>query len=167
MAVPARRTHVPGTYFVTSRAWESRQLFIKPPVCEIVFETWLHYRDQRKYLLHSFVLMPDHFHVILTPGAGMSLERAVQFMKGGSSRRISKALNFRLPVWQPGFADHRMRDLQDCRVHMRYIEQNPVKQNLVERPEQYAWSSATGCFPMDALPSGVETPEQQEALRHG
>ena len=86
MAVPARRTYIPGTYFVTSRTWESRKLFIKPPVCEIVIETLFHYRDKQSYLLHSFVLMPDHIHLILTPGPNISLERAVQFVKGGSEK---------------------------------------------------------------------------------
>src|SRR3990172_9371536 len=100
MAVPPRRVKDEGTYFVTSRTWESRKLFVKPPACEIVMETMFHYRDQRNYLLHAFVLMPDHIHLILTPGPEISLERAVQFIKGGSSRRISRQLNFRLPVWQ-------------------------------------------------------------------
>src|SRR5258708_6096527 len=127
MAVPPRRTHLPGTYFVTFRTWESRQLFIKPPVCEIVIETVLHYRDQGNYLLHSFVLMPEHFHLLLTPGPDISLERVVQFIKGGSARRISQALNFSLPVWQRGFTDHRIRDVQDYEIHLAYIEQNPVK----------------------------------------
>jgi len=167
MAVPKRRTHAPGTYFVTSRTWESRKLFIKPPLCEIALETWFHYRDQRNYLLHSFVLLPDHFHVILTPGPDITLERAVQFIKGGSSRRIREAFNLRLPVWQRGFTDHRIRDSQDYRIHVQYIEQNPVKQGLVERPEDYAWSSASGRFSMDLLPSGVETHEQERAFRHG
>jgi putative transposase len=167
MAVPPRRMHLPGTYFVTSRTWESRQLFIKPQVCDIVIETLLHYRDQRNYLLHSFVLMPDHFHLLLTPGPDVALERAVQFVKGGSSRRVAEAFNFRLPVWQPGFTDHRIRDSQDYRIHLQYSEQNPVKKGLVERAEEYAWSSASGRFSMDQPPSGVETPEQKPAFRHG
>lgn len=167
MAVPKRRTHAPGTYFITSRTWESRQLFMKHPLCEITVETWFQYRGQGKYLLHSFVLMPDHFHAILTPGPDISLERAAQFMKGGSSRRISEAFNFRFPVWQPGYTDHRIRDAQDYRIHVQYIEQNPVKKGLVERPEQYAWSSASGRFSMDPLPSGVETPEPERAFRRG
>ena len=167
MAAPPRRLHAPGTYFVTSRTWEGRELFIKATVCEIVIETLFHYRDQHSYLLHSFVLMPEHFHLLLTPGADISLERAVQFVKGGSARRISQALTFRLPVWQRGFTDHRIRDSQDYRAHVQYIEENPVKEGLLERPEEYACSSASGRFSMDQPPSGVETPEQERAFRHG
>jgi REP-associated tyrosine transposase len=156
MAVPPRRTHIPGTYFVTSRTWESRELFIKPPVCEIVVETLLHYRDQSSYLLHSVVLMPDHFHLLLTPGPAIALERAVQFIKGGSARRISQALNFRLLVWQRGFTDHWIRDAQDYKFHLAYIEQNPVKDGLALSASEYPWSSACGRFPVDECPRGLK-----------
>jgi len=155
MAVPPRRTKDAGTYFVTSRTWESRKLFIKPAVCEIVIETLIHYRDKGSYLLHSYVLMPDHVHILLTPIGDISLERAVQFIKGGSARRISQALNFRLPVWQRGYTDHRVRDAQDYQNHLRYIEENPVKSGLADSATEYPWSSASGKFAMDE-PQGLK-----------
>jgi len=156
MAVPPRRTHIPGTYFVTSRTWESRKIFTRPTVCELFIEVLLCYRDQGSYLLHAFVLMPDHVHVLLTPGPTTTLERAVQFMKGGSSRSICQATHSRFPVWQRGYSDHRIRDLQDCESHMRYIAQNPVRWRLVQSAAEYPWSSACGRFPMDELPQGLK-----------
>ena len=156
MAVPPRRTRIPGTFFVTSRTWESRKIFIKPPVCEMLIEVLLHYRNQGSYLLHSFVLMPDHFHALLTPAPATSLERAVQFIKGGSARRICQRLNFRLPVWQRGFTDHRIRDGQDYRTHLRYIEENSVKQGLVLAANEYPWSSASERVAVDELPQGLK-----------
>ena len=156
MAVPARRTYIPGTYFVTSRTWESRKLFIKPPVCEIVSEALFHYRDKHNSLLHSFVLMPDHVHLILTPGLDISMERAVQFVKGGSARRISQTLNYRLPVWQRGYTDHRIRDAQDYENHRQYIEENPVKAGLALSAKEYPWCSACGRFPIDEPPQGLK-----------
>jgi len=154
MAVPPRRMKSAGTYFVTSRTRESRKLFIKPPVCEIVIETIPHYRDQGNYLLHSFVLMPDHVHIILTPKA-VSLERAVQFIKGGSARRIARQLHSRLPVWQRGYTDHRLRDAQDYATHLIYIDENPVKGGLVKSARDYIWSSASGRYAMDE-PQGLK-----------
>ena len=156
MAVPPRHSRIPGTYFVTTRTWESRKLFIKPPVCEIVIQTLFHYRDKRNYLLHSFVLMPDHVHLILTPGTEISLERAVQFVKGGSARRVSQTLNYRWPVWQRGFTDHRIRDAQDYQNHLRYIEANPVKAGLVLSAKEYSWCSACGRFPTNGCPQGLK-----------
>ena len=156
MAVPARRTHAPGTYFVTSRTWESRKLFTKPPVCEIFMEALLYYRSEGEYLLHSFVLMPDHCHLLLTPGSDATLERAVKLIKGGSAHRIGQKLNFHFPVWQRGFTDHRIRDAQDYETHLQYIEQNPVKAGLVSSASEYPWSSASGRFPVDEYPQGLK-----------
>ena len=88
-----------GTYFVTSRTWESRKLFVKTSACEIFVETLLHYRTEGAYLLHAFALMPEHFHVLLTPAKDTPLERAVMYIKGGSARKIGEKLGSKFPVW--------------------------------------------------------------------
>ncbi|MFQ5778897.1 MAG: transposase [Terriglobia bacterium] len=156
MAIPKRHRRLPGVYFVTSRTWQSRPLFVKETVCRILLETLLHYRDKKAYQLHAFVLMPDHFHVILAPAKGTTLERAVQYIKGGSAHRIRKQLNFRFPVWQRGFSDHRLRDANDYVRHLRYIEQNPVKKRLVRAASEYRWSSALGECKLDEPPQGLK-----------
>lgn len=156
MAIPKRHARIPGTYFVTSRTWESRRLFVPEAVCSIFVETLLYYRKQGTYKLHAFVLMPDHFHALVTPAPSITLERAVQFIKGGSARRIGKEVNFQFPVWQRGFSDHRIRDVKDCQIHLDYIQQNPVKKKLVADRTDYPWSSASGRFQLDELPQGLK-----------
>jgi REP element-mobilizing transposase RayT len=54
--------------------------------------------------------MPDHIHLILTPGGSTALEMAVQLIKGGSSREIGKRPNMHFPVWHAGFTEHQIRD---------------------------------------------------------
>ncbi len=56
----------------------------------LLVEVLLGYRDQGKYLLHEFVVMPDHVHLVLTPRPEISLELAVQFIIGGYSYRLRK-----------------------------------------------------------------------------
>jgi len=109
------------------------------------------YRDQGKFALHAFVVMPDHIHVILTP-AGIALERAVQFIKGGFSHAASAETGFKGEVWQRGFSDHRIRDASDYALHLDYIRQNPVRRGLVLRAEDYPYSSAAGTFRLDPPP---------------
>jgi putative transposase len=156
MAVPKRHKRVPGTYFVTSRTWESRAIFKAAQPCEIFVASLMHYRDQGAYQLLEFVLMPDHFHVLLTPAADTALERAVQFIKGGSAKAIRDALSFRFPVWQRGFSDHRIRDLADYESHVRYIDENPAKKLLAMSAGEYPWCSARGTFRMDDVPQGLK-----------
>ena len=138
------------------KLWESRVLFNKESACRTFVETLLHYRDQGDYKVHAFVFMPDHFHALLTPGMATSLERAVQCIKGGSAHRLGEALQTRFPVWQRGFSDHRIRDAEDYRIHVGYIEQNPVKQRLALNPGEYLWSSASGRFRLDGAPQGLK-----------
>ena len=57
------------------------------------------YRLQRKFQLHEFVIMPDHFHLLLTVGSEISIERAVQFIKSGFAFRAGKELGMLAPVW--------------------------------------------------------------------
>jgi putative transposase len=167
MAVPKRHAKLSGTYFITSRTWESRALFVKDAVCQVLVQTLLRYRRDGAYQLHAFVLMPEHFHILLTPSAGTTLERAVQYIKGGSSHEIGKGLRFRFPVWQPGFSDHRIRDAKDYEIHLRYIEQNPVRRRLAAAAGDYPWSSASGKFKLDEPPQRLKPASVATPLRHG
>ena len=98
--------------------------------------------------------MPDHLHVILTPLT--SLERAVQFIKGGFSYRAKKELGSNLEVWQKGFSDHRIRNASDYRIHAIYVRENPVSKRLCEGAEHYPYSSASGRFELDSVPQGLK-----------
>jgi putative transposase len=156
--IPKRHAGPAGTYFITSRTWQSRALFQNPKAAELFVATILHHRDNQAYHLHAFVLMPEHFHLLVTPSAELSLERAVQLVKGGSAHTIRKQLGLAFPVWQRGFSDHRIRESADYAAHLRYIDDNPVKRGLVERAIEYAWSSATGRFLMDSVPQRLKPP---------
>jgi putative transposase len=171
MSVPKRHARIPGTYFVTSRTWEGRAIFIQERACRIFVDTLLYYRNEGAYQLHAFVLMPDHFHILLTPADTKSLERAVQYIKGGSARRIGQELAFRFPVWHRGFSDHRVRGAGDYLTHLLYLEQNPVRKRLAEKAVDYPWCSLRKPFPMDEPPLGLKPHEKEikegTTVRHG
>jgi len=56
-----------------------------------------------KFKLHDFVVMPDHFHVLLTVDGNTSIERAIQLIKGGYSFRRNKELGLAGEIWPPDF----------------------------------------------------------------
>ena len=70
----------PGTYFITSVTWGRRSLFFAEPLARLFLQTIYGYRRQSKFRLHAFVLMPEHFHLLLTP-TEITLERSVQLIK--------------------------------------------------------------------------------------
>jgi putative transposase len=143
-----RRIHQAGVYFVTTQTWQ-RQIFRREATANIVVEQLASCRDRGFYSLHDFVLMPDHLHVVLTPGATTSLEKALQMIKGGSSRAIGQALQTRWPVWQSGFHDRWIRDAEEFFGCREYIRMNPVKARYVDDPELFRWSSASGSARLD------------------
>ncbi len=170
MARPKHRTKPAATYFVTTNPWQRRALFRNAGLAGIVEETLIGYRDRGFYLLHSYVVMADHLHVILTPNSTTSLEKAAQLIKGGSSHEIGMLSRRGFPVWHSGFTEHRIRDGEDFDLHARYIEMNPVKARLARVPADYPFSSAHRKFRLDVWPvaSGAEAPLVLSAsLRRG
>ncbi|HZQ95037.1 MAG TPA: transposase [Candidatus Sulfotelmatobacter sp.] len=135
------------TFFVTTVTAGRFPLFRRDSTSRLFLLTLAHYREQGKFLLHEFVIMPDHVHALLTPDPLISLERAMQFIKGGFSYR----LKLRAPVWQESFTNHRVRDFEDYENHREYIRMNPVRALLAERAELYPYSSAAGAIRMDPV----------------
>ncbi len=151
MSTPTHRT-APGTsYFITTKCWQSRAIFQVPENAEILIEALFHYRDRKAYALHEFVVMPDHVHLLLTPSSTASLEKVLQFIKGGSSHQIHKARKQKMEIWQVGFHDWTIRDSDDWQTKAEYIRTNPVRATLVQRPEDWPYSSASGKFPLDPI----------------
>jgi putative transposase len=160
------------TYFVSSQTINRSPFFRHQRWAMLMQEVFQHYRGE-SYLLHAYVIMADHFHMILSPLS--SLERAMQNIKGGFSFRAKRAFDWRHDIWQPGFSDHRIRDAEDWDRHIAYMRYNPVKAKL---PESYPYLAVN----LDPTPqrlkplnlarpnSGAEAPPLQKpglARSHG
>jgi putative transposase len=140
------------TFFVTGATWGRRPIFRAEPMALLFLDTLKQYRKQGRFLLHEFVLMPDHFHLLLTPAPEISLEKALQFLKGGFSFRVKRELGSNAEIWQPGFAEHRVRDWDDYQQHVTYIRENPMRAHLAEDPASYPYGSAAGKMELDPEP---------------
>jgi putative transposase len=149
------RTAAGSTYFITTDAWQKRSVFQVTETAEIVVQRILACRDNGSYLLHEFVLMPDHLHLLITPGYEMSLEKAIQLIKGGSSFLINKSRGAKMEIWQSGFHDWTIRDGVDFEAKAQYIRANPVVAKLVERCEDWGFGSASGRFRLDPKPERI------------
>jgi putative transposase len=152
MSTPQHRTLPGSSYFVTTKCWRGRSVFQVPENAEILIESLMHYRDLHAYLLHEFVVMPDHVHLMLTPSSTTSLEKAIQLIKGGCSHRIHKQRNQKMEIWQVGFYDWTIRDYNDWQTKVEYVHQNPVRARLVEKPQDWPYSSADSSFTLDLMP---------------
>jgi putative transposase len=147
-------------FFVTSVTLQRFPDFRRGMTARLLIDTLACYREQQKFLLHEFVIMPGHIHLLLTPAKEISLERAMQFIKGGFSYRLKE----RGSVWQSRFTNHRIPDWADYERHRDYIRINPVRAQLAPRPDPYPYSSANGVLRMDPVLQGLKPCDYAEAL---
>ncbi len=70
-----------------------------------------------KFQLDDFVVMPDHLHLLITLQGDVTIEKAMQLIKGGFSYRLKREFGYQGEVWQRGFSDVRIRDGQSFSQH--------------------------------------------------
>src|SRR5947209_2227126 len=145
-----------NTYFITSGTRGGRFLLQSDRMASLLVDTLLYYRRERKYLLHEYVVMPSHIHLLISPLPGVTIERAMQLIKGGFSYRVGKELERMMDIWERGYIDHRVRDIRDYETHVRYIRENPVRGGLAETNEAFPYSSAGGGVELDPCPQRLK-----------
>src|SRR5215470_13806209 len=165
MAAPRRGNTGSGCYFITASTFQKQNILQSDRMAGLFIDVLLHYRQEQKYFLHEFVVMPDHFHLLITPQE--SLERAMKLIKGGSSFRAKRELGFVHEIWQPSFYDRRVRDAEEYFAFREYTRQNPRKRGLATRAEDYRYSSAWPGLFLDKAPERLAAKFHQCLSRSG
>jgi REP element-mobilizing transposase RayT len=98
-------------------------------------------RRFQRYQLHSFVIMPNHVHLLVTPHVVAT--KWLGPLKGFTAYRANQMLGRHgRPFWQDESYDHAVRSDTEFQRICGYIERNPVSAGLVNAADQYRWSSA-------------------------
>jgi putative transposase len=148
MAKPSRNTN-PGdiqkgtrTFFVSSKTNLEWPLLRTEPMANLFIHVLRVYVAAKRFRIHDFVVMPDHFHLLMSLDADITIEKAVQLVKGNFSYRARKELKYQQEIWQRGFSDERVWDRESFLRHRSYIDDNPVKAGLAKAAEDYPYCSA-------------------------
>ena len=97
--------------------------------------------ERGRFLLHAYVIMPNHVHVLLDPH--VPLAKISGPIKGVSACDINARLGRTgKPLWQDESFDHWIRNSAEFERIRYYIEWNPVAARLVDEPSKWKWSSA-------------------------
>jgi REP element-mobilizing transposase RayT len=124
----------------------------QPPVADMVVEA-IQYNASTlgHYLLHAFVVMPNHVHLLATPA--VALPKLTKSLKGITAKRANAMWGLTgKPFWQEESYDHLVTHEREFGRIRNYIEGNPVRAGLVRDANEYRWSSAgwaTGGSPAD------------------
>ena len=139
-----RRNIIAGkrTFFAGCKTYMERRFFEAQNEAELFIDVLRTYTLAGKFKVHEFVVMPDHFHVLLTVDGNTSIERAIQLIKGGHSFRRNTELGLDGEIWPPGFSDVRVLDRKSYLAHKKYIDENPVKAGLAKSVGEYPYCSA-------------------------
>lgn len=113
----------------------------KPEVGKIVEEALL-FKDQERYQLHAWCVMPNHCHVLVTPFDTYSLDQILHSWKSFSANQANKICGSRGRFWARGNFDRLIRDQEHFHLAVAYINENPVKAGLCERAENWPFGSA-------------------------
>ena len=105
----------------------------RPTIARCVVEG-IHYCARTNFILHSWAVMPNHVHLLLTPRS--PLHYLVRKLKDVTSAAAGGLL------WQDGSYDHLVVGPEEFRDITNYIEQNPVDAGLARSADRYPWSSA-------------------------
>ncbi len=129
-------------------------------VRDVVEETLFH-SDGNQYRLDSFVVMPNHVHILVAPLKDCLLSDIVKAWKSVSARKIMKMAGMEAPVWQKEYFDYIVRSPEGLEKFREYICSNPQRLNHRKRDEGIA---STNAEPLKSAPS---TEAMLSTLSHG
>ncbi len=112
-----------------------------PMVAEVVERAFLHF-DGLRYMLHAWVIMPNHVHIVATPLGEWDLARIVHSRKSYGATMANRVLGRTSPFWSREYFDRVIRDEAHYANAVAYVAMNPVKAGLCRRPADWRFSSA-------------------------
>lgn len=154
-------------YFITTTVVDWVDIFTRPKYKHIILESLAYCQQQKGLKIYAWVLMSNHLHLIVSAGAKQSVADIIRDFKKFTSKRILAELEedpqesrrewmldrFRFAgandkkitkyrFWQEGYHPEFICSHDFYRQKLNYIHDNPVRQEVVARQEEYLYSSA-------------------------
>ena len=136
---PVRYQNQHCLHFITFSCYQRMKL-LDSVAARDTFEQELE-RIRRWYgcFVTGYVVMPEHVHLLISEPERSKLSVVIQMLKQITSQQLRSK---HLPrFWQVRYYDFPVWSEAKCIEKLRYIHRNPVKRGLVQRPEDWKWSS--------------------------
>ena len=137
-----RHYYEPGmAYFITSVTAGRKPLFLERLTC-LFFLACLEYNKYVfSYKVYGFVVMPDHFHLAIQPSPDTTISQIMKHVKGNFARKYNYIRKGKNSIWQKSYYEKAIRGEAQLMNKIIYMHNNPIKDGLVEKPEDYEFSS--------------------------
>lgn len=141
------RLSVPGyPHHIIQRGIDRQPIFRDAADYEFMRDLFVEQARQAQVEIHAYVLMPDHFHLLVTPAQADSLARLMQ----GVGRRYVRHFNARAgragTLWEGRYRCAPLQPESSLLACMAFLDLHPVRAGLVDAPEGYSWSSHRHCI---------------------
>ena len=125
-------------YFLTICTYKRTRLFVNDQSVELVLVQLSRTTNDQRFLVIAYCFMPDHVHMLVAGNHPAADFR--QFVRN-FKQRSSFAWKQRneTALWQRSYFEHVLRNEEDTIGVAKYILENPVRGNLVQRPEDYPY----------------------------
>jgi putative transposase len=137
----ARASQANYCYHVLNRGNARSQVFHKP-ADYAAFAGLIEEAGRRRPMrVLAYCLMPNHFHLVLWPIGDGDLSTWMAWLMNAHVRRYHRHYHSSGHIWQGRFKAFPIEEDDHLRVVLRYVERNPLRAGLVERAEDWPWSS--------------------------
>jgi putative transposase len=135
-------------HFITCSCFGRRPLLGDPELRTLLLKMIEDARQSFQFVVAAFVVMPEHFHLLVSEPERADLSQVMQVLKQRVARRALSGLRrsgSNRPneehFWQRRFYDFNVWSAAKNAEKVHYIHQNPVRRGLVANPDQWFWSS--------------------------
>lgn len=137
------RYHGTGNlHFITCSCYHRKAILGTPESRDLFLLMLEECRLKHRFRVYGYVVMPEHFHLLMSEPAMISSSTALQVIKQRFARKLREEKQCPWErVWQRRFYDFNVRSEKKVGEKLRYMHENPVRRGLVAHPRNWKWSS--------------------------
>ena len=126
--------------YITTKTWKNQKVFISDDRVNLIYESLDQIYNKYEFEINGFVIMPDHFHLIIVSQQN-NLSDIMHDLKGKVASFMLKQGIIKTKLWQKSFHNHVIRNDKDLIKKLNYLHKNPLRAGLVKEPALYKYSS--------------------------
>ncbi len=136
------RLALPGyPHHVIQRGNNRQPIVLDEADRKMLYSLWLEESQRHKVAVNAYVLLDNHFHLLLTPPSEEAMSLMMQSVGRSYVRYFNKRHNRTGTLWEGRYKSSVLDSEAYLLTCMSYIDLNPVRAGLVEAPENFDWSS--------------------------
>ncbi|MFO1195257.1 MAG: transposase [Rhodoferax sp.] len=136
------RLSIPGyPHHVIQRGNNRQPVFLSEPDRQVFLDLLRDSAAGEGVVVHAYVLMDNHFHLLLTPSVDGALSRCMQALGRSYVRHVNRSHGRSGTLWEGRYRAALLQPEAYLLPCMAYLDLNPVRHGLVLQPQDWTWSS--------------------------